>query len=340
MTTLENIRDALPGYARDLQLNLGTVLTPAGAPGLSERQIWAVALAAAAASRNPAFSLRFQALAARHLDAAHVSAAHAAAAIMAMNNVYYRFLHLVEDPEYAKLPARLRMNVIGAPGIATADFELLALAVSAINGCGSCVASHERQLRQHGLAREAVQSAVRIAATGHAGARVLESASGAGAGGELIATVEYSDEPPAARRVLRIGDVAAVDMERLVALRPDVVVAWPAGGNPAQREKIARLHIPVYEQQVVRLVDLPVSVRRLGALAGTAAAAERAAHDIEARLAALKRTYGTGGAGRAPAVLLRSGEHTSAIQSQSNLVCRLLLEKKKTKSLLLTRSTL
>src|SRR2546430_5898131 len=76
MTTLENIRDALPGYARDLQLNLGTVLTPAGAPGLSERQIWAVALAAAAASRNPAFSLRFQALAARHLDAAHVSAAH------------------------------------------------------------------------------------------------------------------------------------------------------------------------------------------------------------------------------------------------------------------------
>src|SRR2546430_5783712 len=162
----------------------------------------------------------------------------------------------------------------------------------------------------------------------------------AGAGGELIATVEYSDEPPAARRVLRIGDVAAVDMERLVALRPDVVVAWPAGGNPAQREKIARLHIPVYEQQVVRPVDLPVSVRRLGALAGTAAAAERAAHDIQARLAALKRTYGTGGAGRAPAVLLRSGEHTSAIQSQSNLVCRLLLEKKKTKSLLLTRSTL
>src|SRR5437660_3899218 len=115
MTTLENIRDALPGYARDLQLNLGTVLTPSGAPGLTERQIWAVALAAASASRNAAFSLRLQALAARHLDAAHVSAAHAAAAIMAMNNVYYRFPHLVEDAEYAKLPARLRMNVIGSP---------------------------------------------------------------------------------------------------------------------------------------------------------------------------------------------------------------------------------
>ena len=178
MSTLEMIREALPGYARDLQLNLGSVLTPAGAPGLCERQVWAVALAAASASRNAGFTRRLQTLAAQHLDAAHVNAAHAAAAIMAMNNVYYRFLHLVEDEEYAKLPARLRMSIIGSPGIARADFELLALAVSAINGCGSCIASHERQLRQHGLEREAVQSAIRIAATVHAVARVLESVGG------------------------------------------------------------------------------------------------------------------------------------------------------------------
>ncbi len=126
----------------------------------------------------------------------------------------------------------------------------------------------------------------------------------AGAGAELIATVEYSDEPPAARHVPRIGDVAAVDMERLVALRPDVVVAWPAGGNPAQREKIAGLHIPLYQQQLDRLADLPASLRRLGVLAGTQAAAERAARDIEARLAALTRTYGADGA-RRPTVLLQ-----------------------------------
>ena len=178
MMSLESIRDALPGYARDLQLNLGTVLSAAGAPGLSERQIWAVALASGVASRHIPFSRDLQVLAARHLDAAHVSAAHAAAAIMAMNNVYYRFLHLVEDEEYGKLPARLRMSVIGNPGIGKADFELLSLAVSAINGCGTCVASHERQLRQHGLTREAVQSAVRIAATVHAVARVLEGTGG------------------------------------------------------------------------------------------------------------------------------------------------------------------
>jgi alkyl hydroperoxide reductase subunit D len=177
--SLDDIRDSLPDYARDLKLNLGAVLTPAGAPGLSERQIWAVALACAAASRNSVFTHEIEALAMAHLDAPHVQAAHAAAAIMGMNNVYYRFLHLVEDEEYKQLPARLRMNVIGNPGIDKFDFELLALAVSVINGCGTCVVAHERQLRQHGMSREAVQSAVRIAATVHAVARASELADAA-----------------------------------------------------------------------------------------------------------------------------------------------------------------
>jgi alkyl hydroperoxide reductase subunit D len=175
MTTLDTLRDALPHYARDLKLNLGSVLSPTGAPGLSERQIWAVALGAAEASRNPAFASAIGELAAAHLDAAYQTGAKAAAAVMGMNNVYYRFLHLVDDPEYGRMPARLRMNVIGNPGIDKVDFELVSLAVSAINGCGTCVASHERQIRQHGLPREAVQSAARIAATVHAVARVLDN---------------------------------------------------------------------------------------------------------------------------------------------------------------------
>jgi iron complex transport system substrate-binding protein len=126
----------------------------------------------------------------------------------------------------------------------------------------------------------------------------------AGAGSQVIATVEYSDEPPAARQVPRIGDVAAIDMERLVALRPDVVVVWAAGGNPAQREKISTLHIPIYEQQVIRLADIPAAVRRLGVLAGTAAAADRAAQALEARLAALAATYGAR-TGAPPSVLMQ-----------------------------------
>jgi lipoyl-dependent peroxiredoxin subunit D len=175
MMTLDTLRERLPGYARDLNLNLGSVLTPAGAPGLTERQIWAVALAAAIASRHVPLVRDLESLARAHLSDAEVNGAHAAAAVMGMNNIYYRFLHLVEDAEYRTLPARLRMNVIANPGIDKQDFELLALAVSAINGCGTCVASHERALRQHGLLREAVQSAVRIAAVIHAVAGVLES---------------------------------------------------------------------------------------------------------------------------------------------------------------------
>jgi alkyl hydroperoxide reductase subunit D len=174
MTTLDTLRDSLPDYARDLKLNLGSVLTTTGAPGLTDKQIWAVSLASAIASRNVPFTRDIESLAAAHLDAADVNGARSAAAIMGMNNIYYRFLHLVEDPEYAQMPARLRMNVIGNPGIDKQDFELLSLAVSAITGCGTCVASHERTLRKHGLGREAVQSAVRIAATIHAVARVLE----------------------------------------------------------------------------------------------------------------------------------------------------------------------
>ena len=171
---MDALRDRIPDYARDLRLNLSSVLTTQGAPGLSEPQLWMTALASAIASRNAELARAIEAAATEKLEPAQAEAARAAAAIMGMNNVYYRFLHLVEDDEYAKLPARLRMNVIGSPGIDKADFELMSLAVSAVNGCGKCVASHERILRQHELGREAVQSAVRIASVIHAVAGVLD----------------------------------------------------------------------------------------------------------------------------------------------------------------------
>jgi lipoyl-dependent peroxiredoxin subunit D len=172
--TLDTIRDQLPDYARDLKLNLGSVLTPQGAPGLSESQIASIALATAIAARDPQLVRGIEAWAQPQLDAAHLQAARAAAAIMGMNNIYYRFLHLVEDAEYQNMPARLRMNVIGNPGIDKLEFELLSLAVSAVNGCGLCVTAHERKLREGGIGREAIQSAVRIASVIHAVAGVLE----------------------------------------------------------------------------------------------------------------------------------------------------------------------
>jgi iron complex transport system substrate-binding protein len=128
----------------------------------------------------------------------------------------------------------------------------------------------------------------------------------AGAGQHVIATVQYSDEPPAAKQVPRIGDVVAIDMEKLVALQPQVVVVWPGGGNPAQIEEIGRMGIPLYRQQVNALADLPGSLRRLGALSGTSPIAEKAARNIEVRLATLSHTYE---GGRHPSVLLQVWNH-------------------------------
>jgi alkyl hydroperoxide reductase subunit D len=172
--SIEEWRDALPDYARDLKLNLGSVLTTTGAPGLNEKQVWSIALASAIAARNTSFARSIEAESRAHLSDVDVEGAKAAAAIMGMNNIYYRFLHLVEDGEYQSMPARLRMNVIANHGIDKLDFELISLAVSAVNGCGLCVTSHEKKLRAHEVSREAIQSAVRIAATIHAVAGVLE----------------------------------------------------------------------------------------------------------------------------------------------------------------------
>ncbi len=170
-----NLKNLIPEHARDLKLNLGTVLSVEGSPALSAEQIAGVALASAVAARNATLLAEIEAQAGSVLDAAHVNAARAAATIMGMNNVYYRFTHLVGNDEYAKLPARLRMNVIGNPGIDKTDFELYSLAVSAINGCGSCMAAHEKVVRRAGVTAEGVQSAVRIAAVIHGLAVALEA---------------------------------------------------------------------------------------------------------------------------------------------------------------------
>lgn len=116
----------------------------------------------------------------------------------------------------------------------------------------------------------------------------------AGAGKRVLATVEYSVDPPEALRVPRIGDAHAIDMERLVSLRPEIVVAWPGGNSAAQIAKIERLGIPLYRQRVDRLADLPASLRRLGVLAGTQDVADEAAATLGVRLAKLEERHASG----------------------------------------------
>ena len=102
-----------------------------------------------------------------------IAGAYEAANIMAMNNVYYRFVHLASNNVYGTKPAGLRMNVIGNPSIDKLDFELFSLAVSAINGCGLCIDSHEKVLTKAGVTEETIQQAVKIAAVVQAVAQSL-----------------------------------------------------------------------------------------------------------------------------------------------------------------------
>ncbi len=171
---IDDIKNLVPDFAKDIRLNISTVLKDSGSPGLGEKQIAMLALATAYAARNAKLTGAIEEAAFDVLSDVEINAARGAASIMGMNNIYYRFLHLVENEEYSKLPAKLRMNIIGSSGIDKVDFELLSLAVSAINGCGACVASHERVVRKHELSAEAVQSAVRIAAVVHAAAVAIE----------------------------------------------------------------------------------------------------------------------------------------------------------------------
>ena len=170
-TDKDTLKSALPDYAKDLKLNLSSL---AAEPSLSEQQRAGTFVASALASRSPVVTEALVAEFGPKLSPAALEAAKAAASIMAMNNIYYRFVHLVSAADYKTLPAKLRMNVIGKPGVEKVDFELWSLAVSAINGCGMCVDSHERELRKHGLGVEAVQAAVRIAAVVHAVAATLD----------------------------------------------------------------------------------------------------------------------------------------------------------------------
>jgi alkyl hydroperoxide reductase subunit D len=158
---LKTFADALPDYARDLRLNLSSILND---QLLGEERRLGLLLSCAHGSGYKPLVEAAEAEAAGKLSEQIANAARGAAALMAMNNVYYRFVHLVANTEYGTMPAKLRMNLIGSHGIAKEDFELFSIAVSAMNGCGMCMESHERVLLQHGVKPETIQSAVRIGA--------------------------------------------------------------------------------------------------------------------------------------------------------------------------------
>jgi len=120
---------------------------------------------------------------------------------------------------------------------------------------------------------------------------LTEIAFAAGAGGLLVGTVEYSDYPPAAKQVPLVGNAWRVDVERVLALHPDVVLAWATGTPETTIAQLRRVGLNVVDVQTQSLADIPRALRQLGRVGGTEAVAERAAQDFEARVARERADY-------------------------------------------------
>jgi len=172
MKHIDALREAIPDHARDLRMNLSSVLSESS---LTEAQRWGVAVASAAASRRRDLLDAVVADARAAAGDAVVEDGLAASALMAMNNVFYRFRHMVGKDAYGQLPARLRMNRLAKPATTRVDLELFCLAASAIHGCEVCVKSHERAVLEGGLSEQNVHDAVRIAAVVHGVAVTLDA---------------------------------------------------------------------------------------------------------------------------------------------------------------------
>jgi len=170
--SLDALRESLPAYAKDLSLNLSSL---AGEDVLSNQQKWGTFVASAhAVGSGPVIRAAEASARDAGLSEEALTAAKGAAAIMGMNNVYYRALHIMKNgEEYRTLPARLRMTIIGNPGVDKVDFELWSTAVSAINGCGMCIDAHEAELKKHGVTNVQIQAAIRIASVVNAVSRVV-----------------------------------------------------------------------------------------------------------------------------------------------------------------------
>jgi iron complex transport system substrate-binding protein len=113
----------------------------------------------------------------------------------------------------------------------------------------------------------------------------------AGAGGQVVGTSAYSNEPAAAQRIAQVGDAQSFDVERILALHPDVVVVWSGGTSPTQLARLAGVGLRIYRHRLTGLDDIPPSLIRLGQLAGTEAQARTAASQLATRIAALRDRY-------------------------------------------------
>lgn len=120
---------------------------------------------------------------------------------------------------------------------------------------------------------------------------VTENLFAAGAGAQVAGTVDYSDHPPAARQLPRVGGYSRLDLEAVAALKPDLIIAWESGNAPGHVAKLRTLGIPLFVSQPNRIDDVALQLEKFGQLAGTEAAAREAAARFRSRLAELRQRY-------------------------------------------------
>lgn len=170
--SLTALRDAFQNHAEDIKLNLDAL---AAETILSEQQKWGCFLACAYAAGEPAVIGAIEQEAGARLSLEATIAVKKAVAIMAMNTVYYRAINLLQNHDYRAEPPNLSMAALSNPGVDKIDFELWAFAISAVNGCGSCLNAHETELHKRGVSVQRVQAALRIAAVVNAASAVLRA---------------------------------------------------------------------------------------------------------------------------------------------------------------------
>lgn len=162
--SIENIQKALPDYAKDMRINIASVLNEENSPGLTKKQVFGTALSSAIAVKNAFLTENILSECENLLSKQELNGIKTVVSLMGMNNIYYRAIHLSEDESLSKRPAGLRMSMMNHHGLAQKDFEIYSLAVSCLAGCGLCIQSHTEKLKKEGLSTSAIHSTIRISA--------------------------------------------------------------------------------------------------------------------------------------------------------------------------------
>ena len=168
--SIADYKQGLGEHGKDTKLNLSNLFGNVDTSGMTPTQFYGTALSLVYSIGDQDLIDAVKAEAEGKVEDNVDGAAKLAASLMAMNNVYYRFVHLSSDKQFAKMPAGLRMNGMANPGVDKADFELYSLAVSALNGCGMCIDSHVGVLLKHNISAQVIQTSIKLAAVLNAAA--------------------------------------------------------------------------------------------------------------------------------------------------------------------------